>query len=120
MKRRSIALATACRSFVLFWKMPRDVFIARYQLPICGLTKNWLLLMPYLSASSFACAGGKPHRSASPRSHIRRCVAGSGPTIQRIWSRLAANPSDLNGSWLFFQYGFRTARAEFFAFHSLR
>src|SRR5262245_59257902 len=120
MKRRSIAFETAWRSFTLFWKIPRDVFIARYQLPICGLTKNWLLLMPYLSESPFAWVGGKPQRSASPRSHMSRCVAGSGPTIHRIWSRLFWKPSDLNGSWVFFQYGLRTARAEFFRFHSLR
>ena len=45
------------------------------------LTKNWLLLMPYLSESSFAWAAGKPQMSASPFSHIRRCVAWLGTTL---------------------------------------
>ena len=68
-------------------KSGRVVFIARYQSVVWFLTKNWVLLMPYLLASSAACAGGKPQMSASPFSHCSRCVATSAPTIQRTWSR---------------------------------
>ena len=82
------------------------------EIPVADLRldEELALVDAVLVGEPFAWAGGNAQTSASPRSHISRCGR-VGPDDPAELIDAAAKPSDLNGSWLFFQFGLRTARA---------